>query len=204
MVTVPSNAIHLIMTRQTAQRNQVPEFLTGCILKPHNPPSHHCQNLSAQISQNHNIPMVEQTPRNQNSDRNNCISPQCYAIARIATQRGPHAATTSIHEHNNFDGKSNTFQLFEDLFHAMVKLQPEITEAMKTNHFHARLQKGALQPFKDISASNKKTLDDVLIVFRRKYVKPESQATAKQKWHKLKFDSNTKSLSDFPEELNEC
>ena len=51
---------------------------------------------------------------------------------------------------------------------------------------------------------NKKTLDDVLLVFRRKYVKPESQATAKHKWHKLTFDPNTKSLPDFLEELNEC
>ena len=44
----------------------------------------------------------------------------------------------------------------------------------------------------------------MLIVFRRKYVKPESQATAKNKWHKLTFDPNTKSLPDFLEELNEC
>ena len=44
----------------------------------------------------------------------------------------------------------------------------------------------------------------MIIVFRRKYVKPESQATAKHKWHKLTFDPNTKSLSDFIEELNEC
>ena len=75
---------------------------------------------------------------------------------------------------------------------------------MKINHFHAHLRKDALQTFRIISASNKKTLDDVLIVFRRKYVKPETQATAKHKWHKLTFDPNTKSLSDFLEELNEC
>ena len=41
-------------------------------------------------------------------------------------------------------------------------------------------------------------------MFRRKYVKPESLATDKHKWHKLTFDPNTKSLSDFLEELNEC
>ena len=50
----------------------------------------------------------------------------------------------------------------------------------------------------------RKTLDDVLIVFRRKYVKPESQATARHKWHKLTFDPKTKSLPDFLEKLNEC
>ena len=60
-------------------------------------------------------------------------------------------------------------------------LQPEKTEAMKINHFHALLQKKALQTFKNknISAANRKTLDEVLRVFRRKYIKPDSQATTK-------------------------
>ena len=75
---------------------------------------------------------------------------------------------------------------------------------MKINNFHAHLRKEAHQTFRSISASNKKTLENVLIVFRRNYVKPKSQATAKHKWHKLAFDPNTKSLSDFLEELNEC
>ena len=44
----------------------------------------------------------------------------------------------------------------------------------------------------------------MLIVFRRKYVKPESQPTDKHKWPKLTFDPNTESLSNFIEELNEC
>ena len=103
-----------------------------------------------------------------------------------------------------FDGKNEKLELFEDLFHTMLKMQPEMTEAMKINHSHAHLRKEALQTFRNISAVNRKTLDDVLIVFRRKYVKPESQATAKHKWHKLTFDPNTKSLPDFLEELNEC
>ena len=102
-----------------------------------------------------------------------------------------------------FDGKNEKFELFEDLFHTMLKMQPEMTEAIKINHFHAQLRKEALQTFRNISALNKKTLDDVLIVFRRKYVKPASQATAKHKWHKLTFDPNMKSLPDFLEELNE-
>ena len=86
----------------------------------------------------------------------------------------------------------------------MLKMQQEMTEAMKINHLHAHLRKEALRTFRKISASNKKTLDEVLIVFRRKYVNPESQATAKDKGHKLTFNPNTKSLSGFLEELNEC
>ena len=44
----------------------------------------------------------------------------------------------------------------------------------------------------------------MLNVFRQKNVEPESQATAKHKWHKLTFDPSTKSLSDFLEGLSEC
>ena len=148
--------------------------------------------------------MVEQTPRNQNLDANNSINRLVDAIARIATQQRPQAATMLKPVSTNtliFDGKNEKFELFEDLFQTMFKMQSEMTEAMKINHFLAHLRKEALQAFRNISALNKKTLDDVLIVFRRKYVKPESQATAK---HKLTFDPNTKSLLDFLEELNEC
>ena len=196
-----------MVTGQTAQTNQFPEFLTGRTQTPRNPPSYQYQNLSTQVSQDNNLPVVEQTPRNQNLDANNSINRLVDAIAGITTQQRPQAATMLKPVSTNtliFDGKNEKFELFEDLFHTMLKMQPEMTEAMKIKHFHAHLRKEALQTFRNISALNKKTLDDVLIVFRRKYVKPESQATAKHKWHKLTFDPNTKSLPDFLEELNEC
>ena len=102
-----------------------------------------------------------------------------------------------------FDRKSEKFELFEDLFHTMIKMQPEMTETMKINHFHSLLRKNALQTFRNINSANRQTLEDVLAIFRRKYVKPESQATAKNKWHKLVFDPNTMKLPDFLEELNQ-
>ena len=197
---------HHMVTGQTAQPSQFPEFLAGRNLKPRNPPSHHYQNLSTQVSQDNSLPLVKQTRRNQNSDANNSINRLVDAIAGIATQQRPQAATmlkpVSTNT-SNFDGKNEKFQLFDDIFHTMLKMQPEMTETMKITHFHANLSKDALQTFRNISASNKQTLDDVLIVFRRKFVKPESQATANHKWHKLTFDPNTKSLPDFLEELNE-
>ena len=198
---------HHMVTGQTPQTNQFPEFLTGRIQTPRNPSAHQYQNLSTQVSQDNNLPVVEQTPINQNLDANNSINRLADAIAGITTQQRPQAATMLKPVSTNtliFDGKNEKFELFEDLFHTMLKMQPEMTEAMKINHFHAHLRKEALQTFRNISALNKRTLDDVLIVFRRKYVKPESQATAKHKWHKLTFDPNTKSLPDFLEELNEC
>ena len=198
---------HHMMTEQTAHINQIPEFLTGRTQTSRNPSSHQYQNLSTQVSQDNNLPVVEHTPTHQNLDANNSINRLADAIAGITTQQ-PSQATTMLKPVSTstliFDGKNEKFELFEDLFHTMLKMQPEMTEAMKINHFHAHLRKEALQTFRNISAVNKKTLDDVLIVFRRKYVKPESQATAKHKWHKLTFDPNTKSLPDFLEELNEC
>ena len=206
MILDPITETHHMVTGQTAQTNQFPEFLTGRIQTPRNPSSHQYQNLSTQLSQDNNLP-VQQTPTNQNLDANNSINRLADAIAGITTQQRPQATKTLKPVSTNtliFDGKNEKFELFEDLFHTMLKMQPEMTEAMKINHFHAHLRKEALQTFRNISAVNKKTLDDVLIVFRRKYVKPESQATAKHKWHKLTFDPNTKSLPDFLEELNEC
>ena len=79
--------------------------------------------------------MVEHTPRNQNSYSNNSINlPE--AIAAIATQQRPQAATMLKPVSTNtlfFDGKNEKFELFEDLFHKMHKMQPEMTKAMKIN-----------------------------------------------------------------------
>ena len=170
---------HHMVTGQTTQTNQIHEFLTGRILTRRNPPSHQYQNLSTQVSQANNLPMVEQTPRNQNSDAKNSIFCLVNAITGIASQQRPQAATmlkpvkpvstnTSI-----FEGKNEKFELFGDLFHTTLRMQPEMTEAMKINHFNAHLRKEALQTFGNISASNDKTLDNVLIVFRLKYVNRE-------------------------------
>ena len=51
---------HHMVTRQTAQTSQIPEFFTGRILSARNPPSHQYQNLSTQVSQDNNLPVVEQ------------------------------------------------------------------------------------------------------------------------------------------------
>ena len=97
-----------------------------------------------QLSPDNNLPMVEQTPRNQNSDANISIYRLADVIAGIATQQRPQAATMLKPICTNtlfFDGKNEQFELFEDLFHTMLKLQPELTEAIEINHFQAYLQK---------------------------------------------------------------
>ena len=190
---------HDMVTGAKPTPRTVPEFLTGRPM--------HCQidtqNPNPPLGQSsENNPPVQGTSANDNSDpirrladmlveMNSKLSPQTLMVRPVST--------TTL----TFDGKSEKFELFEDLFHTMIKMQPEMTETMKINHFHSLLRKNALQTFRNISTANRQTLEDVLAVFRRKYVKPESQATAKHKWHKLVFDPNTMKLPDFLEELNQ-
>ena len=78
-------------------------------------------------------------------------------------------------------------------------MQPTITEEMKINHFHAHLRGLALKTFKNIQRTPTTTLEDTLVVFRRKYVKPESSASAKHKFHRLVLDPERQKLPEFLE-----
>ena len=59
-------------------------------------------------------------------------------------------STTTTHnppsqlQHDNSRRKSEKFELLEDLFHSMIKMQPEMSKQMKVNHFHSLLRKGGL------------------------------------------------------------
>ena len=81
-------------------------------------------------------------------------------------------------------------------------MQPDMTEAIK-KPLSLIVAKNALQTSRYINVATRQTLEDILAVFRNKYVKPESQATAKHKWHQLVFDPNTMKLPEFLEELNQ-
>ena len=82
-------------------------------------------------------------------------------------------------------------------------MQPNLTEEMKINHFHAHLRGLALKTFKNIQRTPTTTLEDILKVFRRKYVKTESSASAKHRFNRLAFDPENQKLPDFLEEVQE-
>ena len=84
---------HYLVTGQTALTNQSPEFRTGCFLIPHDPPSHKQQNLSAQVSQDNNLPIFEQTHVHSKSDSKNSISCLSEAFEGTASQQRPQATT---------------------------------------------------------------------------------------------------------------
>ena len=186
-----------MVTGANETQQPIPEFLTGRI--------HSIPNLERQQS-NHNVSLDTTLP----APEPEVTEPPQDPLNRLADvlvnlQNKPQTMTIRPVQTTpmTFDGKSEKFELFEDLFHTMIKMQPAMTEQMKINHFHSLLRKGALQTFRNINSINRQTLEDVLIIFRRKYVKPESQATAKHKWHRLTFDPNTMKLPDFLEELNQ-
>ena len=59
----------------------------------------------------------------------------------------------------------------------------------------------ALQTFKNIGNRNRESLTEVLTVFRRKYVKLQSMATASHKFQQLVFNPANQKLIDFLDEL---
>ena len=77
-----------------------------------------------------------------------------------------------------FDGNSEKFELFEDLFQTSLKFYNQLTQEDKINYFYSLMRSDALQMFKNISSPSRENLADILTVFRRKYVKSQSTATA--------------------------
>ena len=99
-----------------------------------------------------------------------------------------------------FDGKSEKFELFEDLFQTSHIIHDQLTEEDRINHFDPLMRGDALQTFKNVKGPTRENLGEILAVFRRKYVKPQSMATAKDKFQKPVFNSANHKLVDFLDE----
>ena len=99
------------------------------------------------------------------------------------------------------DGKSENFELFEDLFQTSLKIDNQLTQEDKINYFHSLMRGDALQTFKNITTPNRENLREILTVFRRKYVKPQSMATAKHKFQRLVFNPANQKLIHFLDDL---
>ena len=59
----------------------------------------------------------------------------------------------------------------------------------------------AVQTFKKVTTPSRENLGEILTVFRRKYVKPQSMATSKHKFQQLVFNPANQKLIDFLDEL---
>ena len=110
--------------------------------------------------------------------------------------RLPKALATTM---PTFDGKTEKFELFEDLFQTSLKVHPQITEQEKIHYFHSLLRGDALQTFRNMTETTKTNLSDIIAAFRRRYVKTQSVATARCKWENLTFDPANQTFQDFLE-----
>ena len=185
----------------------VPEFLTGRPMQSRNE-THHQQCVNDDTLDTTIPAQIPSVPTNNRDVPSETPIDPINRLADVikGMNSKPSAQTPMVRPVSTttltFDGKSEKFELFGDRLSHNDKMQSDMTETMKINHFHSLLRKKALQTFRNINSANRQILEDILAVFRRKYVKPESQATAKHKWHKLVFDPNTMKLPDFLEELN--
>ena len=158
----------------------------------------HCQS-SNNTTTTHNEHLIAE-PLNIQQDPVNQIA---IAIEKLASRN---SQPSLFHPKNTltFNGKlerNEKFEYFEELVHTTLRMQPALTEEMKINHFHAHLCGLALKTIKNIQRIPTTTLEDILVVFRRKYVKPESSASAKHRFHRLVFDPERQKLPDFIEEF---
>ena len=154
------------------------------------PPQFRSENTTATIEADQILLALQQLANNNNfaNFHNN--------INRIS--KLPKSPTTTM---PTFDGKSEKVKLFEYLFQTILKTHNQLTEEDRINNFHSLMRGDALQTFKNINGPSRENLGEVLAVFRRQYVKPQSMATAKHKFQKLVFNQANQKLVDFPAEL---
>ena len=153
-------------------------------------PQFRSENTPATIEADQILLAPQQLATNSNSSNfNNNIS----RLPKL-----PKSLTTTM---PTFDGKSEKFELFEDLFQTSLKIHNQLTQEDKINYFHSLMRGDALQTFKNITTPNRKNLGEILTVFRRKYVKLQSMATAKRNFQRLVFNSANQNLFDFLDEL---
>ena len=98
-----------------------------------------------------------------------------------------------------FDGKSEKFDLFEDLFRNIIKRYPHLTEIPKINYFHSLLRGNALQAYCNLDDTKKDNLEEVITAFERRFGDFHSASAAKARceWDALHFDPTKQKLHEF-------
>ena len=125
-------------------------------------PQFRSENTPATIEPDQILLALQQLATNSNSANfNNNIS----RISKL-----PKSLTTTM---PTFDGKSEKFELFEDLFQTSLKIHNQLTEEDIIIYFHSLMRGDALQTFKNNTTPNREILGEILTVFRRKSVKPQ-------------------------------
>ena len=144
----PNLCAYDMVTGENASPTQASEFLTGRM-----PSGNHLNQSYDDLNLDTTIPAQDRLAPPVESDP---ISRLADVLTSIQNRPAAQQLTISPVNSNTmtFDGKNEKFELFEDLFHTMIKMQPEMSEQIKINHFHSLLKKNALQTFRNIGPAN--------------------------------------------------
>ena len=77
----------------------------------------------------------------------------------------PKSLTTTM---PTFDGISENFELFYELFQTSLKIHNQLSEDDRINYFRSLMKADALQTFKSINSTTRENFSEILAVFRRK------------------------------------
>ena len=185
-----------MVTGATAVQEEIPYCSSGISsgkqkkARTTSQPQFHSENTPATIEADQILLALQQLATNSNSAN---VKNNSNRFSKL-----PKSLTTTM---PTFDGKSENFELFEDLFQTSLKIHNQLTEGEKVNYFHPLMHGDALQTFKNISSLDRENLTEILTVFPWKYVKPQSMATAKHKFQRLVFNPANQKLIDFLDEL---
>ena len=161
----PTDEIEEVELARSVNSNMV----TGVINEPTTSNNSHAQSSS--------LPLPNQRHSDEIIDK---LLESLYATHKQAPNfpRLPKALATTM---PTIDGKTQKFELFEDLFQTSLKVHPQITEQKKIHYFRSLLRGDALQTFRNMTETTKTNLNDIIAGFRRRYVKTQSMATARCK-----------------------
>ena len=194
------------MTGVIEQTSQGPHMVTGATAVQEE--IHYCSSGISSGKQK----KARTTSQPQFHSENTPATIEAYQILLALQQFATNSNSANVNNNNNrfsklpksfrttmptFDGKSEKFELFENLFQTSLKIHNQLTEGDKVIYFHSLMRGGALQTFKNISSLNRENLTEILNVFRRKHVKPQSMATARHKFQQLLFNPANQKLIDF-------
>ena len=144
----------------------------------------------------------QRAPNEQTKDRPSTskilFAPQPQTFPATNLLPMPKALTASLPV---FDGKSEKFELFEDLFRNIIKMYPHLTEIQKINYFHSLLRGNALQAYCNLDDTKKDNLDEVITAFKRRFGDFQSSAKARCEWDALHFDPTKQKLHEFLDAL---
>ena len=197
MVTGDSEEVHKDRDMVTAVQEEIPYSSSGISsgkqkkARSTSQPQFRSENTPPTIEADQILLALQQLATNSNSAN---VDNNSNRISKL-----PKSLTTTM---PTFDGKSEKFELIEDLFQTSLKIHNPLTEEDKLHFFHSLMRGDALQTFKNISSPNRDNLTEILTVFRRKHVKPQSMATAKRKFQQLVFNPANQKLLDILDELH--